>query len=114
MSSAGRVANSSGCVVRPKAREIGLIGFAAQMPNSASMPRIMLTICVRCLTSRSHVRCIDSAACCSGDFLGSLSAARTRSKSSLPCSQKANRRRFRWNQTGSCALEKRPEGGGHQ
>src|ERR1700757_2740622 len=30
MSSAGRAANSSGCVARPRAREIGLIGFAAQ------------------------------------------------------------------------------------
>ena len=30
----------------------------------------MLTSCVRCLTSRSRARCIDSAACCSGDFTG--------------------------------------------
>jgi hypothetical protein len=28
MSSAGHAANLSGCVARPKAREIGLIGFA--------------------------------------------------------------------------------------
>ena len=31
MSSAGRVANSSGCVARPKERAIGLIGFAVQI-----------------------------------------------------------------------------------
>src|SRR2546429_8142806 len=35
MSSAGRAANSSGCVARPKAREIGLIGFAAQIRRSS-------------------------------------------------------------------------------
>src|SRR5258707_11050393 len=34
MSSAGRAANSSGCVARPRAREIGLIGFAAQIRRS--------------------------------------------------------------------------------
>src|ERR1700756_1003826 len=35
MSSAGRAANSSGCVARPRAREIGLIGFAAQIRRSS-------------------------------------------------------------------------------
>src|SRR5712691_158089 len=35
MSSAGRAANSSGCVARPRAREIGLIGFAAQIQRSS-------------------------------------------------------------------------------
>src|SRR5215510_14934761 len=35
MSSAGRVANLSGCVARPRAREIGLIGFAAQLQRSS-------------------------------------------------------------------------------
>src|ERR1700688_1480410 len=35
MSSAGRVANISGCVARPRAREIGLIGFAAQIQRSS-------------------------------------------------------------------------------
>src|SRR5262249_47896597 len=35
MSSAGRVANLSGCVARPRAREIGLIGFAAQIQRSS-------------------------------------------------------------------------------
>src|SRR5260370_35486105 len=34
MSSAGRAANSSGCVARPMAREVGLIGFAAQIRRS--------------------------------------------------------------------------------
>src|SRR6516165_9964900 len=31
MSSAGRAENSNGCVTRPKGREIGLSGFAAQI-----------------------------------------------------------------------------------
>src|SRR5215510_5839861 len=31
MSSAGRAGNSNGCVTRPKGREIGLSGFAAQI-----------------------------------------------------------------------------------
>jgi hypothetical protein len=44
--------------------------YARGTPNSAGRPRIMLTNCVRCLTSRSRVRCIDSAACCWGDFTG--------------------------------------------
>src|SRR5882724_10064058 len=35
MSSAGRVANLSDCVARPRAREIGLIGFAAQIQRSS-------------------------------------------------------------------------------
>src|SRR5215469_15971670 len=35
MSSAGRVVNSSGCAARPKGREIGLIGFAAQIRRSS-------------------------------------------------------------------------------
>src|SRR6266436_2727121 len=35
MSSAGRAANSSGCVARPRAREIGLIDFAAQIRRSS-------------------------------------------------------------------------------
>src|SRR5260370_20711088 len=35
MSSAGRAANSSGCVARPTAREIGLTGFAAQIRRSS-------------------------------------------------------------------------------
>ncbi len=35
MSSAGRAANSNGCVARPKGREIGLIGFAAQIQRSS-------------------------------------------------------------------------------
>ena len=35
MSSAGRAANLSGCVARPKAREIGLIGFTAQIRRSS-------------------------------------------------------------------------------
>jgi hypothetical protein len=35
MSSAGRAANSSGCVARPRAREVGLIGFAAQIRRSS-------------------------------------------------------------------------------
>src|SRR5450830_21432 len=35
MSSAGRAASSSGCVARPRAREIGLIGFAAQIQCSS-------------------------------------------------------------------------------
>src|SRR6266516_1287359 len=35
MSSAGRAASSSGCVARPRGREIGLIGFAAQIPRSS-------------------------------------------------------------------------------
>jgi hypothetical protein len=35
MSSAGRAANLSGCVARPKAREIALIGFAAQIRHSS-------------------------------------------------------------------------------
>jgi hypothetical protein len=35
MSSAERAANLSGCVARPKAREIGLIGFAAQIRRSS-------------------------------------------------------------------------------
>ncbi len=30
----------------------------------------MFTNCVRCLTSRSRVRCSASAACCSVDFTG--------------------------------------------
>src|SRR5260370_38637037 len=34
MTSAGRAENSSGCVERPRAREIGLIGFAAQIRRS--------------------------------------------------------------------------------
>src|SRR5881398_54238 len=34
MSSAGRAASSSGCVARPRGREIGLIGFAAQIRRS--------------------------------------------------------------------------------
>ncbi len=36
---------------------------AISIPNSASRPRIMFTNCVRCLTSRSRVRCRASAAC---------------------------------------------------
>src|ERR1700738_410654 len=40
------------------------------MPNSANSPRIMLISCVRCWTSRSRVRCIDSAARGSGDLTG--------------------------------------------
>jgi len=35
MSSAGRAANSNGCVARPKGREIGLLGFAAQIQRSS-------------------------------------------------------------------------------
>ena len=35
MSSAGRAASSSGCVTRPKGREIGLSGFAAQIQLSS-------------------------------------------------------------------------------
>src|SRR5664280_1529352 len=35
MSSAGRAANSSGCVTTPKEREIGLNGFAAQIRFSS-------------------------------------------------------------------------------
>src|SRR6266581_5149588 len=35
MSSAGRAASSSGCVARPRGREIGLIGFAAQIRCSS-------------------------------------------------------------------------------
>src|SRR5207244_10554609 len=35
MSSAGRAASSSGCVARPRGREIGLIGFAAQIRLSS-------------------------------------------------------------------------------
>ena len=35
MSSAGRAASSSGCVARPRAREFGLIGFAAQIQCSS-------------------------------------------------------------------------------
>src|SRR5437762_12858441 len=35
MSSAGRAASSSGCVARPRGREIGLIGFAAQIRRSS-------------------------------------------------------------------------------
>src|SRR5262249_29672859 len=35
MSSAGHVANLSGWVARPRAREIGLIGFAAQIQRSS-------------------------------------------------------------------------------
>src|SRR4051812_40808383 len=35
MSSAGRAANSSGCVARPKERAIGLIGFAEQIQRSS-------------------------------------------------------------------------------
>jgi hypothetical protein len=35
MSSVGRAANSSGCVARPKGRELGLIGFAAQIRRSS-------------------------------------------------------------------------------
>src|SRR5262249_20318087 len=35
MSSAGRAVNSSGCAARPKGREIGLIGFAAQIRRSS-------------------------------------------------------------------------------
>ncbi len=47
----------------------------------------MLTNCVRCLTRRSRVRCMDSAACCSGDFTGTnrivgrLTASQTASAS---------------------------------
>src|SRR5437762_10619667 len=35
MSSAGRAVSSSGCVARPRGREIGLIGFAAQIRCSS-------------------------------------------------------------------------------
>jgi hypothetical protein len=35
MSSAGRAANSNGCVARPKGRETSLIGFAAQIQRSS-------------------------------------------------------------------------------
>ena len=35
MSSAGRAVSSSGCVTKPKGREIGLIGFAAQIRRSS-------------------------------------------------------------------------------
>src|SRR5206468_9634348 len=35
MSSAGRAVSSSGCVARPRGREIGLIGFAAQIRRSS-------------------------------------------------------------------------------
>ena len=35
MSSAGRAASSSGCVTRPKGREIGLTGFAVQIRRSS-------------------------------------------------------------------------------
>src|SRR5256885_15458366 len=35
MSSAGRAASISDCVVRPRARAIGLIGFAAQIQRSS-------------------------------------------------------------------------------
>src|SRR5262249_54356283 len=35
MSSAGRAANLSGCVARPKERATGLIGFAAQIRRSS-------------------------------------------------------------------------------
>src|SRR5258705_11619893 len=35
MASGGRAANSSGCVARPKGRELGLIGFAAQIRRSS-------------------------------------------------------------------------------
>src|SRR5213080_3124550 len=35
MSSAGRAASSSGCVARPRGREIVLIGFAAQIRRSS-------------------------------------------------------------------------------
>src|SRR5271165_5817108 len=35
MSSAGRAANSSGCVARPKEHATGLIGFAAQIRRSS-------------------------------------------------------------------------------
>src|SRR6266480_1580075 len=35
MSSAGRAASSNGCVARPRGREIGLIGFAAQIRCSS-------------------------------------------------------------------------------
>src|SRR5438445_13634848 len=35
MSSAGRAASSSGCVARPRGREIGLIGFAAQLRRAS-------------------------------------------------------------------------------
>lgn len=35
MSSAGRAANSNGCVARPKGRETGLLGFAAQIQRSS-------------------------------------------------------------------------------
>ena len=35
MSFAGRAANLSGCAIRPKGREIGLSGFAAQIQHSS-------------------------------------------------------------------------------
>src|SRR6516225_8744558 len=35
MSSAGRAANSNGCVSKPKEHAIGLIGFAAQIRRSS-------------------------------------------------------------------------------
>ena len=44
MSSAGRAANSSGCVGRPKGRETGLSGFAEQIrPSSLTGSYVMAT-----------------------------------------------------------------------
>ena len=44
MSSAGRAANSNGCVTRPKGHEIGLIGFAVQIrPSSLTGSYVMAT-----------------------------------------------------------------------
>src|SRR6266704_190241 len=44
MSSAGRAANSSGCVGRPRGHEIGLSGFAAQIrPSSLTGSYVMAT-----------------------------------------------------------------------
>src|ERR1700704_953778 len=44
MSSAGRAVSSSGCVTKPKGREIGLIGFAVQIqPCSLTGSYVMAT-----------------------------------------------------------------------
>src|SRR5438093_5858826 len=44
MSSAGRAVSSNGCVTKPKGREIGLTGFAAQIrPSSLTGSYVMAT-----------------------------------------------------------------------
>src|SRR3954454_12313735 len=62
MSSAGRVANLSGCVARPRAREIGLIGFAAQIRSSSLTGSYVMETAEHREPCESRGSCTDLAA----------------------------------------------------